>query len=59
MGRDLDKLKDILAKDARPVSQAQRERQIVSLAYGNLKLEHERLTRAAVADAREPASKKP
>jgi hypothetical protein len=35
----------------RPMSMAERERQLVSLAYGNTKLENDRVTRVLVVQA--------
>jgi hypothetical protein len=36
---------------ARPMSEATREEQLVSLAYGNLKIENDRITRPLIEDA--------
>jgi hypothetical protein len=33
------------------MTQTQRERQIVSLAFGNVKIENDRVTRPAIAEA--------
>jgi hypothetical protein len=35
----------------RPMAEVERERQLVSLAYGNVKLENDRITRPQVEDA--------
>jgi hypothetical protein len=44
------KLASMLEK-AKPMTPAARERQVVSLAYGNVKLEEERVTRSLVEGA--------
>jgi len=36
---------------ARPMTEEQRSRQLVSLAFGNLKLENDRATRAMIEEA--------
>ncbi len=49
-----------LVRDAsmRPMTDPARERQLVSLAYGNVTIENDRVTKPLVADAlRDPASK--
>jgi hypothetical protein len=47
--RDLQRLLE--RADARPVSSEDRERQIVSFAYGNVRMEDERVTRALIEHA--------
>jgi len=43
---------------ARPLSSSDRERQVISFAYGNVKLEDARVTREMVEDAARASSKK-
>jgi hypothetical protein len=39
------------AASSRPLTAEQRERQVISLAFGNVKLENDRITRPLVVDA--------
>ena len=40
-----------LIEASQPMTDAERERQLVSFAYGNVKLENDRVTRAMVEEA--------
>ena len=57
MGTDLDKLLE-LARGV-PVSDAERERQRRSFAFGNTNIENERITRATIDEAAAQLAKSP
>jgi len=57
MGADLDKLLELARH--RPVTQAEREAQRLSFAYGNANLSNPRITRESIKEAAQELAAKP